>query len=183
MKRYLIPLVALLLTGCSVVTLPPIEVTRIVEVVVTATPTAPPPATPAGTEGWYAVNVMRVKILAVEDHGETITLGANGFVEETEGRFVQVTLRAENTGKRPVNLGWDMPVALLDAQDRVFDEMQYGYMYDGLCRSTRVNPGLAEECIYVFDVALDATGLRFDAEMDGGLAEISIDPVPGGGTN
>lgn len=123
----------------------------------------PAAAAPAvGTE--VAAGELVWVVGEVNDRGPTISSG-NQFVPDlnTTGRFIEVKAGVHNGGKDQAMVSG---LNIVDDQGREFSPSTDAVMIipaESQCMFAQVNPGIAQGCVWIYEVPTDAKGLKLKA--------------------
>jgi hypothetical protein len=105
----------------------------------------------------------RWKVLSVENLGSKLS-STNPFIESktTTGKFIQVRFEVENISKDLQSVG---NVGLIDSQGREYVPSSEVFFWipneEKLFLIDNINPNITKTYTVIFDVAQDATGLKF----------------------
>jgi hypothetical protein len=108
-------------------------------------------------------NKTRWKVLSVKNLGSTLT-STNPFIESktTTGKFIQVRFEVENISKDLESVG---NVGLVDFQGREYVPASGVSFWipneEQLFLIDNINPNITKTYTVIFDIAKDATGLKF----------------------
>ncbi|MCG3208382.1 MAG: hypothetical protein FOGNACKC_01986 [Anaerolineae bacterium] len=108
---------------------------------------------------------IRWKVLEAGDLGNNLT-SENQFVDPitTQGRFIKVRFEMENRGSDVVHFS---DVNLVDSQGRKFKDHSDASIWfvsdQEHCIFEQLNPNIIKTCTMIFEVPLDAHGLKFQA--------------------
>lgn len=146
----------------------------------------PPPAPAEGQESAglglgesIFVGNMRWVIIEVQDWGNFIdSEGQETDPLETEGRFIWVRFRVENTGNEVIPF---QDIQLIDDQGRQFSPLLDSIWFiseDERCLSEQLEVEIPLDCTKIYDVPADANGLKvevFDlADPSGGRTTVDL---------
>ena len=122
---------------------------------------APVPTPPPAVGVDVLVGEVRWKIISVENLGNTVK-SSNTFIEDltTSGMFIKIHLEVENRSKDMLTYaGLD----LVDSQGREYTSSSDAIMLidnNETCVFENLNPNIVKVCTHIYEVPIDATGLK-----------------------
>lgn len=139
-------------------------------------PTAAPTEAPAAVGSDVTVGGVVWKITKAEDRGKEIK--GEFTSAKTTARFVWVEGTVTNKGTEQISISGPK---VKDSTGREFETSSDAIMVipnDKSCVLENANPGISKECIWVYEVPADATGLKLqagDGKLFGGAEPVGID--------
>lgn len=108
-----------------------------------------------------SLGTTRWKVDVAEDLGQSVPSG-NQFIDDltTSGKFVRIGLIFANDDS---DAAFVPEPAIVDGRDRVFEPSSDAWMVidSGVsCVLEQVNPGMTQECLWIYELPADASDLR-----------------------